>query len=124
MYNFMMELFHVLNRGVDKRKIFLDNQDHFRFIHNLYEFNDEDRVEASSYYFNQSFDIGCRKIERRQRKLLVEVHAFCLMPNHYHLLLSSRVDSGIPKFMKKINMGYSKYFNLKNKIIFARTLVN
>jgi len=110
----MMELFHVLNRGVDKRKIFLDNQDHFRFIHNLYEFNDEDRVEASSYYFNQSFDIGCRKIERRQRKLLVEVHAFCLMPNHYHLLLSSRVDSGIPKFMKKINMGYSKYFNLKN----------
>jgi len=35
-----MELYHVLNRGVDKRKIFLDEEDHFRFVHNLFEFND------------------------------------------------------------------------------------
>ena len=37
------------------------------------------------------------------------------MPNHYHLLLSPIVEDGIPKFMKKINMGYAKYFNEKNK---------
>jgi len=37
------------------------------------------------------------------------------MPNHYHLLVSPVVGDGIPRFMKKLNMGYSKYFNEKNK---------
>lgn len=37
------------------------------------------------------------------------------MPNHYHLLLSPAVENGIPLFMKKLNAGYTKYFNAKNK---------
>ena len=108
-----MELVHTLNRGVDKRKIFIDQQDYFRFIHDLFEFNDQERVNTTFYRFHQSNDIASRKVERRQRKLLVDLHAFCLMPNHYHLLLSPRVESGISKFMKKVNMGYAKYFNEK-----------
>jgi putative transposase len=111
-----MELFHVLSRGVDKRKIFLDDQDYLRFIHDLFEFNDQERVNTTFYRFHhqpQSNDIASRKIkiERKPRKLLVNIHAFCLMPNHYHFLLSSRVENGISRFMKKINMGYAKYFN-------------
>lgn len=35
-----MELYHVLNRGVEKRDVFLDDKDRFRFVHDLYEFND------------------------------------------------------------------------------------
>ncbi|MDP3726244.1 MAG: transposase, partial [bacterium] len=50
---------------------------------------------------------------RQPRKLLVQIHAFCLMPNHYHMLVSPLIDDGIPKFMKKLNMGYAKYFNEK-----------
>ena len=42
-------IYHVYNRGVEKRKIFLDNQDRFRFIHDLYEFNDEDPVININY---------------------------------------------------------------------------
>jgi len=110
-----MELFHTLNRGVDKRKIFMDDQDYFRFIHDLFEFNDKDWVNTTFYYFHKSNDIASRKIERKQRKLLVDIHAFCLMPNHYHLLLSPLVENGIPTFMKKLNMGYAKYFNEKYK---------
>ena len=114
----LMDLFHVLNRGVEKRTIFLDDRDRFRFIHNLFEFNDQNRVEARNI-FNKSAktnfsDIGCQKV-RRPRKLLVDIHAFCLMPSHYHLLLSERVEHGIPLFMKKINMGYAKYFNERNQ---------
>lgn len=112
----MTDIFHVLNRGVDKRKIFLDNQDYFRFIHDLFEFNNQERVNTVFYSFYKFNDIGCRNIsDRKPRKLLVDIHAFCLMPNHYHLLLSSKVENGIPKFMKKINMGYAKYFNEKYK---------
>lgn len=108
-----MEIIHTLNRGVDKRIIFLDDQDRFRFIHDLFEFNDEEWVNTSFYRFSRSNDIACRNIERRKRKLLVDIHTFCLMPNHYHLLLTPRIESGITKFMKKVNMGYAKYFNEK-----------
>lgn len=113
-----MELFHTLNRGVDKRTIFLDDSDRFRFVHNLFEFNDQNRVEARNI-FNKSAksefsDIACQK-DYRPRKLLVDVHAFCLMSNHYHLLLSAKVENGVSRFMKKLNMGFSKYFNQKYK---------
>lgn len=113
-----MDIYHVLSRGVDKRKIFLSNRDYFRFIHNLFEFNNSEQSSSSPRRtFNQCSDIARRYIgqkDRRKRKLLVDIHAFCLMPNHYHLLLSPRVEGGISKFMKKVNMGYAKYFNIKN----------
>ena len=116
----MTEIYHVLNRGVDKRTIFLDEQDHFRFIHDLYEFNNEDPVLNFNYFLvrNKSIDksIDVRRRygkESQPRKLIVDIHAFCLMPNHYHLMISPRVDKGIPLFMKKLNGGYAKYFNEK-----------
>lgn len=117
-----MDIYHVLSRGVDKRKIFLNNRDYFRFIHNLFEFNNQKNVGTSSDHAfkmqNQLDDIASRLVghkNRKPRKLLVDIHAFCLMPNHYHLMLSSRVKDGISKFMKKVNMGYAKYFNIKNE---------
>ena len=108
-----MDIFHVLNRGVDKRIIFQDKQDHFRFIRNLYEFNNENRIISGYHYFKKSErtnDIASREIEQ---KPLVDVLAFCLMPNHYHLLLSPRIEKGIPQFMRKLDIGYAKYFNQK-----------
>lgn len=56
-----MELFHTLNRGVDKRKIFMNEKDYFRFVRNLYVFNDQDQVFANDYYFKQSFDLRSQK---------------------------------------------------------------
>ena len=95
-----MELYHVLNRGVDKRVIFLSDRDRLRFVNDLYDFNNENRVINTSRSFQKLNDIGCRS-EKDERILLVNIHAFCLMPNHYHLLLSPRVEGGISKFMKK-----------------------
>lgn len=107
---------HVMNRGVDKRNIFMQEEDYFRFIHDLFEFNDTAPVNNTAYFFVKNHnDIARPYIERKPRKLLVEVLAFCLMPNHYHLLLNPRFDDGVTKFMKKLNMGYAKYFNEKYK---------
>jgi len=111
-----MEIVHVLNRGVDKRKIFLDDQDHFRFIHDLFEFNNMDSVNTTFYAFKRKYnDVGRRKIEkeRKPRKMLVDILAFCLIQNHYHLLLTPRVQNGVALFIKKLNGGYAKYFNAK-----------
>lgn len=116
-----MELVHTLNRGVDKRKIFLDDQDRFRFVHDLFEFNNEEWVNTTFYSFRRSNDIASRNIKKeemeieRERKMLVNIHAFCIMQNHYHLILSPKKENGISRFMKKLNMGYAKYFNQKYK---------
>ena len=109
-------MFHVLSRGVDKRKIFLDDKDHLRFIHDLFEFNDEKPALNMGYFFQkQSIDLRSRYIEKgvEKRKLLVKILAFCLMPNHYHLLLEPIAENGVTKFMRKLNIGYAKYFNTK-----------
>lgn len=108
-----MQLRHVLSRGVDKRKIFLDDQDRFRFIHDLFEFNDVEPANNLTYFFRQSRDIASPYIKKGRRKNLVSIHAFCIMPNHYHLLLSPATKDGISWFMKKLNIGYAKYFNKK-----------
>lgn len=118
-----MQLFHVLSRGVDKRKIFLDTQDHFRFVHDLYEFNNKESVNTSQLFSRrQCYDVRRHniekkggRVEKRERKLLVNIHVFAIMPNHYHLLLSSvhEEENTIPLFMKKLNGGYAKYFNQK-----------
>src|SRR3990167_7556078 len=100
-----MEFFHVLNRGVDKRQIFMDEQDYFRFIHDLYEFNDQERVETTFRNFRDyGTDGKIAKTNKRSRKLLVDILAFCLMPNHYHLMLSPKVEKGISMFMQKLSM--------------------
>jgi len=108
-----MEFFHTLNRGVDKRKIFMDDQDRHRFIHDLFEFNDQNKPIRNHKRRVKLCDLRSRTVEKRPRKLLVALHAFCLMDNHYHLLLSPLVEGGVVKFMRKLNIGYAKYFNEK-----------
>jgi len=109
-----MEIYHVLNRGVDKRKIFLDDKDYLRFIHDLYEFNDEEPAGEIYYYFNKYQDVRRPDIiKRKKRKRIVDLLAFCLMPNHYHLLLIPKKPEYLTLFMKKLNGGYAKYFNEK-----------
>src|SRR3989344_3360701 len=112
-----MELYHVLNRGVDKRIIFLDNTDRARFVHDLYGFNDTEAAGNSYRYFNkatQMMDLvgpSFGWLQTRSRKRIVDIHGWCIMGNHYHLLLSERVPSGISRFLMKLNVGYAKYFN-------------
>lgn len=105
------EIYHIYNRGVDKRNIFLDDHDRFRFIHDLYEFNDEQ--PAQNIYYRNIYEVSPRKIEQPRRKLLVEMLAFCLMNNHFHFLLRQKRENGISKFMRKLGTGYTIYFNQK-----------
>ncbi|HDH51138.1 MAG TPA: hypothetical protein ENG95_00565 [Nitrospirae bacterium] len=114
-------VYHLFNRGVEKRKIFMDDDDYFRFIQNLYEFNDENPVTNFGYFFNpRSMNVEFRatralKKERPPRKRLVEILVFTLMPNHFHLLIRQKARDGIVRFMQKLGTGYTMYFNQKYK---------
>lgn len=106
-----MDFYHVLNRGVDQRNIFIDNGDRVRFVHELYEFNDTKPANNTSRQMN---DFVSRSFEQEREKL-VDIHGWCLMKNHYHLLISERMEGGITTFIRKLNIGYAKFFNEKYK---------
>ncbi|MDO8443679.1 MAG: transposase [Candidatus Azambacteria bacterium] len=102
-------IYHTYNRGVEKRPLFINNQDYSRFIDDIIIFNDIKLV------VNPKRRIRDIKNGDHKRKPLVDILAFCLMPNHYHLLLRQRVESGITEFMRKLGAGYANYFNLKHQ---------
>ncbi len=105
-----MELFHALNRGVEKRDIFMDERDRFRFVHGLLLFNTPRSANNTTYLIENDNDFVNRYQESER---IVDLHAWCLMKNHYHLLLSERVEGGLTLFLRKLNVGYANYFNEK-----------
>lgn len=104
---------HTFNRGVEKRKTFLDQEDYFRGVHDIYEFNDKNAaINVQRRFFvrqTEEFSIG------KPREALIDLFSWSLMPNHYHLFSSPRDESGLAKFHQKFGGGYSNYFNLKYK---------
>ena len=117
-----MELYHLLNRGVDKRQIFLDDADRWRFVNGLELFNDVQPAENSVYFFSktthgvESIDLRGRYGEKpKKRKPIIDIHGWCIMGNHYHLLVSEKVEGGLSKFLMKFNVGYAKYFNKRHE---------
>ena len=107
-----MELYHVLNRGVDKRRLFLNDKDRARFVHDLWEFNDTE--DAKNVWYRAS-DISGLRNHYMEKERVVDLHGWCLMDNHYHLLISERVDGGLTKFIRRLNVGYANYFNERYK---------
>ncbi len=102
------EYYHIYSRGIEKRLIFLDKQDYKRFIYLLYTANSAEPVHLSNYQ-------GISLIKIPRGETLVDIGAWCLMPNHFHLLLREKVEGGISTFLKKLLTGYSMYFNIKSQ---------
>jgi len=98
------EFYHVYNRGVDKRNIFKDYFDEQRFV-------------RGSRIFRFLADPRGRSIERGDFAMdgekLVDSVAYCLMPNHYHMLIKQCMEGGVSKYLSKLNNGYTKYFNIR-----------
>jgi len=110
------EFYHLVNKGIDNRKIYLNNGDYMRFIENLYEFNNAKPAKEFSRRSNK--DVGNRDSHLRKqdnRNKLIKIHSFILMPNHYHLLVEQAQKDGISTFMRKLNVGYTHAFNKKAK---------
>ncbi|MFH1780632.1 MAG: transposase [Candidatus Nealsonbacteria bacterium] len=105
--------YHTYNRGVDKRKIFLEDSDYSRGVHDLYEFND---AKAVTNFDRRSVGFPKSNVfENKAREKLIDMGAWCLMPNHYHLFLSPVIDDGLVKFHKKLGVGFANFFNTKYK---------
>lgn len=92
--------YHVYNRGVEKRNIFQDPQDYAVFLKYLKKYLDP--------------DLGSDPLwKRKSLAQEIDLLAFCLMPNHFHLLLKQSTINGITKLMRAVCTNYVMYFNVK-----------
>lgn len=109
------EFYHLYNRGVDKRNVIEDKHDLIRFFQSIKEFN---TIEPIGSIFENSFkqNMSNGELGRLTSKLqLVNIVAYCINPNHFHIVVKQTTDNGISEFMKRLGGGYTKYFNNKYK---------
>ncbi len=99
------EHYHIYNRGAHKAPIFLDGSDYWRFIALLYLANNTSKLSFKRMKPDQMF--SCPRSD------LVNIFAYCLMPNHFHLGLVEKTKNGIEIFMRKLCTAYVMYYNKK-----------
>ena len=106
------EYYHIYSRGVEKRKIFLNTKDYDRFIALLYIMNQAGSFRMDNFLRDNQNDLK-NIFEEKRDNTLVSILGYCLMPNHFHLILYEHTEGGISKFMGKLLTAYSMYFNTK-----------
>ncbi len=103
------EYYHIYNRGTEKRKIFHNKHDYDRFLSLLYIANNAGKVDLKRQGRTLSQIMAINK-----DKNLVDICAYCLMPNHFHLIVKGSEEGGVSQFMQKLLTGYTMYFNRLN----------
>ena len=102
--------YHIYNRGVDKRVIFLDDQDYIYFLFLLKQYLSKEL---------KVFNLKTKKYEvinnEKSIDFKIQLLSYCLMPNHFHLLVKQLEHRSIDEFMRKLCTSYSLYFNKKYK---------
>lgn len=107
------EYYHIYNRGVDKRVIFKSDSDYKRFVMLLYVANSNGESFRLDNLINQQRKTFYEILNLERDEPFVSIGSWCLMPNHFHILVRQEMDGGISKFMKKLGTAYSMYFNIK-----------
>ncbi|MCD5381351.1 MAG: transposase [Candidatus Pacebacteria bacterium] len=102
------EYYHIYNRGNSKQIIYKNDCDYERFMQLLYLSNGTKSFKVRELGKQNPYEVD-------MGESVVAIGAYCLMPNHFHILLKPLVEGGISIFMKKLSTGYSMYFNKKYK---------
>lgn len=110
------EIYHVFNRGIDGRPTFITKKAYERAkeLIRFYQWKD---LPVRYSVFRQWNEERQQDLMNKIRLAdpLVEIIAFCFMPNHFHLLVRQASSGGISKFLSNVQNGYTRYFNTKNR---------
>lgn len=109
------EHYHIYNRAVNKQIIFHDINDYSRFIFLILYFQSPLNFpqigrHITRYVKSRAFDIAKEEIIKNRT---VELVAFCIMPNHFHLIVKETEEKGLATYMQRVLTAYSKYYNAK-----------
>ncbi len=113
-HNFIQgEFYHIYAHSIGDLEIFRNERDYQRFLTLLFSANGTKAIPRLDRYVdpNLVWDIANNKIDLG--KTLVDIVCFCLMPTHFHLLLGERGNANISKYLHRVLVSHSKYFNLK-----------
>ncbi|MEA1929689.1 MAG: transposase [Patescibacteria group bacterium] len=105
------EYYHIYNRGNDRRSIFLSGKDRDRFLALLYVCNSGEVLHLSDYPQTSLLKL----LSLPRSSVLADIGAYCLMPNHFHLLVRENEEGGISRLMQKLLTAYTMYFNRKHQ---------
>lgn len=111
------EIYHLFNRGVERRVVFTNKREYQRALDVIGYYRFADLPMRFSRLMELTVEEKAKVVDLLKSKGQVEVKvlAFCLMPNHFHLLVKQEKDDGISRFISNISNSYSKYFNTKHK---------
>ena len=109
------EWYHCYSRGVDKRVLFMDTSEYERFQMQLYAANSIIPIQVSTVTKHDEGPTLDMILAQARNERLVDLGAYALMPNHYHLLLRERIEGGVTSFMRRLNTGYTMYFNKRHE---------
>lgn len=102
------EFYHIYNRGLEKQDILTNQRDHSQFIKTIFYYQIQDpKPKFSSYRQSKTFPID-------SSKKIVDIICYCLIPNHFHLLIKQLQDGGISEFMRRFTHSYTKYRNVRH----------
>lgn len=111
------QIYHVINRGVASQPIFLNHRDYQKALETLFYYQNFHLPMAHSFFLRLPLQVRKESLEklRKQKNFWVEIITYCLMPNHFHLILKQNKEKGISVFMGNFSNSYTRYFNTKNK---------
>lgn len=106
--------YHVYNRGVDKRDIFMNKADLNRFALSVKEFNTVKPIGSIKEIIETRKNFSTPVVQPLEEKSspLVSIVCYCFNPNHFHFIIKQEIDGGISEFFKRLLGGYTRYFNL------------
>ena len=110
------EMYHVFNRGIDRRPTYTDKREYQRALRIISYYRFIKPIKKLSYFLLLSSEVQMAILQemRVRNEKLVEILAFCLMPNHFHFLLKQLHQDGISKFIGNMENSYTRYYNTKN----------
>lgn len=110
------EIYHVFNRGVDKRSTFTNLKELKRAVATINFYQYSNLPMGYGKLLTLSKEARNNVIEQIQKHpKIVEIIAYCIMPNHFHFLIKQLQEHGITKFTSNFTNSYTKYFNYKNE---------
>jgi len=108
------QIYHVFNRGVERRNIFLSSRDRERLVQLLEYYRFANIPKSYSHFLNLSIPERALYYDAlHKHSLIIDILAYCLMPNHFHLLVRQQRNHGVQEALSNISNGYAKYFNIK-----------
>lgn len=111
------QIYHIFNRSLDRKSIFTHKKDAGRALEALSFYRFENIPIRLSFFLDWSDERKRQLLNelKEKNKVLVKIICFCLMPNHFHLLLKQEKDEGISKFLSQFQNSFTRYLNTKHR---------